>query len=343
MTDLSSRIRALFDTEPEITAEEVRAAARRRKRNHRLVGAAGVVMVLAAASVAVVLVESVSEPAPQKLVLGPLVRPGIGMQDVTLNGVQLSVPAAWPVLGGNNTPLCGGNWPANPTVYLGVQPEASISCPAQPNRPAPRQFNGAWLHPQTAATPGLSAYKLPSGQEVQEATPYSAGPGTSLLFHGVWLFIGQATSTTQAQSILSSLAYHPNQPDTSASMTCATNPAYNQMPTPQSLTHQMVIQDGNITLDPPHPGDQASVPASVAWNDPQGSLEKLPTDTYQLFLARYSAKFPATVQPNGSTIPDEQSVLAWVLYATPLTSTNSTCGSPAVSAYDAHTGQRLSG
>lgn len=342
MSDLSSRIQAVFDTEPEITAEEVRAVARRRrKRDHRLLGAGGGVVALAAASVAILLV--VSEPAAHKVIVGPAIRPEAGTQDVSLNGVQVTVPTSWPVLGGNNTPICEGNWPANPTVYLGVQPEAGISCAAHPNGPAPRQFNGVWLQPQTAATPGLSAFKLPSGQEVQEATPHSAGPGTYLLFHGVWVFVGQATSVAQAQSILASLAYHPNKPDTSASMSCATNPSYNQMPTPQRLTHQMVIQYGNITLDPPHPGDQATVPASLAWNGPQGSLEDLPTNTYRLFLARYSAKFPATVQPNGSTVPEEQSVLAWVLYATPLTSANRTCGSPAVSAYDAHTGQRLSG
>ncbi|MDE3206270.1 MAG: hypothetical protein KGQ66_18840 [Acidobacteriota bacterium] len=341
MTEISSRIRAVFDTEPEITVEEIRAAARRRKRSFRVLGAGGGVVALAAASVAILLV--VRGPAAHKVIVEPAIPPRAGMQEVGLNGIQVAVPAAWPVLGGNNTPICDGSWPANPTVYLGVQPEASISCAAQPNTPAPRQFNGVWLQPQTAATPGLSAYQLPSGQEVQETTPYSAGPGTNLLFHGVWVFVGQATSAAQAQSILASLAYHPNKPDTSASLSCATNPAYNQMPAPQRLTHQMIIEYGNITLDPPHPGDRASVPASIAWNGPQGSLEDLPTNTYQLFLARYSAKFPATVQPNGSTVPEEQSVLAWVLYATPLTSTNHTCGSPAVSAYDAHTGQRLSG
>ncbi len=340
MTDLSSRIRAVFDTEPEITAEEVRAVARRRReRNYWVLGTGGGVAVLAAASVAILLV--VSGPAAHKVIVGPGIPPGAGLQKVSLNGVQVAVPAAWPVLGGNNTPICDGNWPANPTVYLGVQPEAGISCAAQPNSPAPRQLNGVWLQPRTAATPGLSAYKLPSGQQVQEATPYSASPGTNLLFHGVWVFVGQATSAAQAQSILASLAYQPNKPDTAASMSCATNPAYNQMPVPQRLTHRMIIQYANITLDPPHPADQASVPASVAWND--GGLEDLPTNTYRLFLARYSAKFPATVQPDGSTVPEEQSVLAWVLYATPLTFTNRTCGLPAVSAYDAHTGQRLSG
>ena len=48
MADLSSRIRAVFDAEPEITAEEVRAVARRRKRNYRVMGAGGGVVVLAA-------------------------------------------------------------------------------------------------------------------------------------------------------------------------------------------------------------------------------------------------------------------------------------------------------
>lgn len=69
MSDLSSRIRAVFDTEPEITAEEIRAAARRHRHNYWVLGSGAGVVALAAASVAIALV--VSGPTTHKVDIGP--------------------------------------------------------------------------------------------------------------------------------------------------------------------------------------------------------------------------------------------------------------------------------
>ena len=62
----------------------------------------------------------------------PSAAPGVGstagaFRAVSYGGVQVEVPADWPVLGGNDAPVCPASSPTHPTVYLGIQPEAGIS------------------------------------------------------------------------------------------------------------------------------------------------------------------------------------------------------------------------
>jgi hypothetical protein len=338
MVDLGDQVRRIFDPVGPVTLEEIESVAeRRRKRHRRMLGGSGGIAALTAAVVAFLLVTGTTAT---KVVVRPESTPSSA--GVRLQGVQIVVPYGWPVLGGNNTHLCQGEWPTSPVVYVGVQPAEGSSCPALHDTPPPNALDGVWLQPQTGSVPGLVPYRLPSGQSVEEAVPPSVGPGTSLLFHGVWLLIGRSTSPADADSILVSLSYHPDRPNTAVAMGCGTNSTYTRMPRPQRLTNRLVV-GSNITLEPPLAKDQASVPPAVAWNGSQGGLSHLPTNTYRLFLARYSAQFPATVQPNGSTTPDAQNVLAWVLYASPVTPTNPTCGQEEVAAFDAHTGKMLGG
>lgn len=254
---------------------------------------------------------------------------------ISFHGVQMQVPAAWPVMGGNNTPVCNASWPTTPTVFIGIQPEAGILCPITPA--PPRQLDGVWLQPESA-TPslGLLKHTLLSGQQVEELPPLTGGPGIQLLFHHVWIEVGPATSTSDAKNLLGSLSYHPGSADSSVQNGCLTNSRYAVRPRPARLDRQMVLGQGDVTLDPPLPSDQASVSATVAWT---GS-RPLPTSTYRLYLARYSSKFPAAPGPDRTLIPEEQNVLAWVLYSSPVTASGQ-CGSSGVSVYDAHTGQPI--
>ncbi len=167
------------------------------------------------------------------------------------------------------------------------------------------------------------------------------GPGTELLFHQVWIEIGPATLPSEAASVLGSLNYHAGSPDSTVEDACGLNSSYEVMPTPARLDEPMILDHGDTTLDPPLPTDKASVPATVAWNA-SAHPTLLPTSTYRLFLARYSSKFPAVQASNGSMVPEEQNVLAWVLYAHPVT-TSGGCGFWTLGVYDAHTGQSLGG
>lgn len=268
--------------------------------------------------------------------------PSATTKRVSFNGVQVEVPASWPVLGGNKTPLCEGSWPATATVFVGLQPEQGISCPAPLPSSRPTQLDGMWMQPGPTAPPsGLVAHTLPAGQQVEETPPPKDGPGTELLFHRVWIEIGPATPPSDAASLLGSLSYSPTSPDSPVQDACATNPDYAVMPTPTRLDRPMVLEQGDITLDPPRPADRASVPATVAWDSPSYST-RLPTSTYQLLLARYSSKYPAVQSADGSLVPQDQNILAWVLYSHPVT-TSGGCGFWTLDVYDAHTGKPVGG
>src|SRR5882757_8704956 len=50
-----------------------------------------------------------------------------------------------------------------------------------------------------------------------------------------------------------------------------------------------------------------------------------PFERYRLILARYSAKFPANLNKDGSLTPADQKELAWIVYSTPTSPTIAGC------------------
>jgi hypothetical protein len=267
-----------------------------------------------------------------------------GSRVISYQGVQIHLPAGWPVMDGNKTPLCSSPWSAEPTVYVGIQPLASVGCgpPATPHSTlAPSYLNGIWLQVQTPVSDQGSkvvGYKLPSGQVVQEVRPLSTGPGADLLFHNVWIEVGPATSPPDADQVLASLAYHHGASDSTVPGGCAINPTYDEMPTATRLAQRLLIGGGS--MDPPLPTDRPVVPASIAWHNPESSPLLLPTENYRLFLARYTGG-GRTLEPKG-WVTTNDNVLAWVLYSSPVTPTPS-CGFSSYGAYGALTGQGLGG
>ena len=89
------------------------------------------------------------------------------------------------------------------------------------------------------------------------------------------------------------------------------------------------------TLAPPAPTDHPIMSAAAAWT---ASSPHSPLAQYDLFLARFTSKYPASPNPDGSFTPLEDNVLAWVVYQAPL---DPTCGLWGVTAYNALTGQRI--
>ena len=166
------------------------------------------------------------------------------------------------------------------------------------------------------------------------------GPGTELFFHGISVDIEPATPPAVAAKMLASLAYRPGEPDTPVAGGCATSDQYEVMPTPARLDHRIVVDRGNVVLDPPLAADQPTVAPSVAWASGQGAA-RVPTSGYRLYLARYHATTPPPIETDKGQTHDVQGLLAWVLYVSPLSPDVPGCGLWGVTVYDAHTGAEV--
>jgi hypothetical protein len=157
-------------------------------------------------------------------------------------------------------------------------------------------------------------------------------------YHDVEIEIGVGHDPRIAQAIFDSIGFSRKMPDTPALDVCVQSPDSNVMPMPERLTEPLVLNSGNVTLDPPAPSDQAIMTAAQAWSE---SGSKYPFEQYRLILARYSASLPARQNPNGSLTPISQNVLSWVIYLSPYSPTIAGCGGWGVIVFDAHTGQAL--
>ena len=71
-----------------------------------------------------------------------------------------------------------------------------------------------------------------------------------------------------------------------------------------------------------------------------GRRPRRPFTRYQLLLARYSAKLPARPGANGTLIPQDRHVLAWVIYGQPRTPIPG-CGGWSLVAFNARTSRGI--
>ena len=176
----------------------------------------------------------------------------------------------------------------------------------------------------------------PSGVAVVEE---SEGPNDLeklFWFHGDYIEIGLGRDPKIASAIVASIGYSADVPDTPGAGACARSDDARVMPTPERLTHELVLDDGNDTLRPPGPTDQATVPASSVWS----SASAQNFERYRMILTRLSEKLPATQGPNGSLTPQTSNVLAWVVYAVPISPIEG-CGMYVIDATNALTGKGI--
>ena len=160
-----------------------------------------------------------------------------------------------------------------------------------------------------------------------------------LWYHQVLIEIGIGPDKSIAKAIFDSIGFTPDSPDTSAAGVCARSDHPDAMPTPERLTEQLVLEDGNVTLDPPAPTDQPNISAAEAWKASGQTMVSF--ERYRLILARYSAKFPADQNPDGSLTPVDQHVLAWIIYSTPTSPTIPGCGAWGLNVSNALTGKGI--
>jgi len=257
---------------------------------------------------------------------------------VSYRGVQVDVPASWPVVDGMHTAGCGEPFPGKPTAYVGPNlggPGAMAGCPFIDLRRLPRR-DGVWLQPGIAPS-NARTVTTRSGTVVRAPGRSELGPFLQVWFHRISIQIEIGRDPRVARAIFNSIGYAPGTPNTHAAGVCARSADPNAMPVPHRLRHRLVIEQHTITMAPPRPSDRPVMTAAAAWS--QGGPRE-PFDRYRLWLVRYSSKYPAVQNANGTTSPDNHDELAWVIYAEPLTSVAG-CGGWGLDAFDAITGHGI--
>ncbi len=259
----------------------------------------------------------------------------IGFRAVSYEGVHVEVPAGWPVVDGMHTGFCEGPFPDTPTAFVGPQQNGAPSCPAPLPDGSSTGRDGVWLQPGDPP-PGATPMTTSSGQRVLEESAGSDDHYMLLWYHQVMIQIGIGPDPSTAQAIFESIGFTPGTPDTPAAGVCQRSADPDVMPTPERLVEPLVLDGGNITLNPPISSDRAVMSAAQAWSrsGPKESFER-----YRIILTRYSANFPARQSPDGSLTPLNRDELAWVVYSVPYSSTIAGCGDWGVTVFDAASGQ----
>jgi hypothetical protein len=253
-------------------------------------------------------------------------------QLVRYRGVQVRIPATWPVINGIHADPCDV-FRSGPIAFLGPT-YGDPSCPAGLSKPA----LGLWLQPGVAPSDTHPA-KIAPGTTVAEMPEVSNFK--QFWYHQVQILIGVRRDPRLTNAIIASVRYIAGAPDTKAAGNCPRVADSGSMPKPRRLSRRMVVDQGTTTLAPPPASARPTTSAARAWRE-AGS--KVPFDRYRIFLTLYSSKYPATPNANGSTTPLDHDVLAWVIYATPATAATApgvACGGWQLIAYDARTGQGI--
>jgi hypothetical protein len=256
---------------------------------------------------------------------------------VSYHGVHVEVPASWPVVDGMHTLMCDSPFPRTPTAFVGPQLNAPSACAAPLPRSAVRHY-GVWLHSAPRPTV-VNANLIPSssgGSIAEEGLNWDAAVNV-YWYRGVEVDIGFGPDPSVGDAILRSIAYTPHLRDSPRAQACSMSPNPNATPTAERVNKPLVLEQGQVTLDPPMPSDRAATTAAAIWTK---ALAKQPFESHRLLLTRYSAKFPAKQNPNGSFTPVNQNVLSWVEYSAPLTQIPG-CGTWGVEVFDATSGTQI--
>ncbi|MGH2719044.1 MAG: hypothetical protein ACRDJU_10725 [Actinomycetota bacterium] len=277
-------------------------------------------------------------PSPEGLVLapGPLLTAPAGWRTVGYHGVQLKVPASWPSVDGNHGGLCSNPF-LSPEVLVGFRTLGEgAGCPMTVSGQVSGS-DGVWLTPSSAddgsTYPAPRSLAAPGGGTMEVST---AGPDVDVTYGGVSIELGLGPDPAVARTIFDSIRQLPGTPDTAVEGVSPSS-VPTAMPTPERLTAPLAIENGQLTLDPPAPGDQAVMSAAAVWASvryPEAGA------TYRLILAQYTSPFPATT-PEGAMAPEDQGVLAWVIYAVPAQTSEGSCGNYSVSGFNATTSKPL--
>jgi hypothetical protein len=264
-------------------------------------------------------------------------------QTITYNGVQLTIPAGWPVIdGAHATPGCSSTFAGQADrAFLGQSYHGLPSCSAPlPGRtPSPSPSDGVWMQSGPPAPEG-TATTLPGGQAVYLTTnPHDAV--VNAWYHQVSIQIGIGADPATQRAILDSIAYSPGIANSAVLGRCpVAGPNPPTMPTPSRVTATVVIALNNSRIQPEPENTSPRVSAATVWHSfiHQFGVPVTGALQWSILYGNYSSPTPAHINPDGSTTPEISDVASWVIQARGVQTTYGPCGGTVLAPYNANTG-----
>jgi hypothetical protein len=266
-----------------------------------------------------------------------------GRKGVSYRGVHVDIPATWPVLDGALAHFNCSSEFANQAdrAFIGNSYQSVPSCPASlPGSPVP-PADGVWLQPG-GSSPSGTPMTLPGGSAVR-LTPNPRSAAVAVWFHNVLIELGVGPDPALQRQILDSIRFRKGAPDTAVLGGCpAPQPNPVPLPTATRLTAPLAVDDGNATMQPEPSTVVPRVDAASVWADfitgfgaGRGPLQ------WSIVFGRYSAKTPATINPDGSSTPDFRGVPAWLIRGQGVKTQYGSCGITIIAPYNADTGRSM--
>jgi hypothetical protein len=269
----------------------------------------------------------------------------VGSRQVHYRGVGLDVPASWPVIDGAHARYtCSSVFSGQADrVFVGVSYQGAPSCPYSPG-PFPKA-DGVWLQSQPERPTGEGPTTLPGGQVVYQSTQARAQV-VVVWSHGVLIELGIGTDATVEHAILDSISYNKSVPDTARRGQCpAPDPTPTPMPTPVRITSTLTLEQGQAHLAVEPANVTPKISAATVWANflhDWGGVSSAPI-VWHLYFGGYSSLTPATINPDGSTTPQNRGGPTWLVYGEGAPTNEGPCGPTSIAAYNADTGRSSGG
>ena len=263
---------------------------------------------------------------------------------VTFMGVQLTIPATWPVIDGAHAGYtCSSAFLGqSDRVFLGVSYRVAPSCAGPPSRVTPPPADGVWMQPGGSTPPQQASTTLTGGQQVYLSTETASAVG--LWYHDVLIQIGIGPDPAIERMILDSITYRATSATSSVLGRCPTPvPSPPPLPAPTRVITPLVLQDSNGQLEPEPGTIQPKVSAATVWDsflqgsgwNVSGALE------WSVVFGSYSAQTPAHIKPDNSTTPFYTNVPTWLIEGKGIQTDYGSCGVTVLAPYNADTGQSM--
>jgi hypothetical protein len=261
---------------------------------------------------------------------------------ITFDGVQLAIPADWPVIDGAHARYsCSSTFlDQADRAFLGVSYLSAPSCPYQRGTLPPA--DGVWMQPGGSTPPQQATTTLPGGQQVYLSNT-AAASSVYVWYHGVEIQIGIGANRTVEQAILDSITYRSASADSAVLGRCPTpDTTAATVPVSMRLTAPVVLEDSNGRMQPEPSNIDPKVSAAAVWSSfvhtfgvQYGALK------WSIMFGSYSAQTPAHINPDGSSTPEFRNVPTWLIHGTGIQTAYGPCGITALAPYNADTGQGM--
>jgi hypothetical protein len=331
---------------PQELVDRARAAATRaeatpRRRQWRaLVAVAASVLLVVAVALTLTVWRPGQHHASPATVTTPNPVPA-STKTITFNGVQLAIPATWPVIDGAHAAYsCSSTFLRQADrAFLGASMQPAPSCAVSNTSPP---ANGVWLQPGGSTPPPQTPRTLPGGQKVYLSTDTRASAVT-VWYRDVSIQIGIGADPGVERAILDSITYSS---DTATSAVLGRCPAVENspaMPTPVRLAAPLTLADDSGVMEPEPAYSEPRVSAATVWNSfVRGSGTNLGGALrWSIIFGSYSAQTPAQINPDGSTTPEYHDVPTWLIQAKAAQTAYGPCGITVFAPYNADTGQSM--